>query len=796
MFKNLLVFLIIPGLLFSAEIQKVYKFGTPHVANGRVYMKDCRLARGAFAPKTVIKPVKLLLPYGHKAVSFDVQYGNPITLKGEHELQPFRPSGRISVGPPAGYYTKRSPEYLSNRFYPAAVRSQDFNIQYKNGHAIFITKLNPVQYNAMTGKLRYFENISVTVHTEATRGAPTYRCTPFIKSQLLSMVDNTEAVSGLKMTTKDADDYEYLIVASSSLANSYSPFVEFNKRRCLRAKVETIQNITSSTSGRDNADKLRNFIIKQYTDHNIVYVLLGHDATTVPLRGLRAQMYDYGTDFYDDKKIPADLYFSCLDGTWQKPGSSYYGEFGSEDIGWEVFASRFAVDNGNELNALMNKTIKYSEQPVNGQIKNNLIAGEYSWGPPQHPVECYTKYELVVLKDKIITKNGYTTWGFGDTWLNTTLFEKDGDWGSSDIIRRIRDRKITWINHGGHSNNTYTMHLNTSHLTNSNFTNNGIIANYFIAYAHGCYPGNFEYGDCFGEVWTTITNGAVAFIANSRYGLGDDGTVSPDGSDGSSPRFQRFFHDAIFRKKIHYLEMMNAYSKEANIDYIIEADTRKRPYFGQMKYVCYEVNALGDPALSIWTENPKQWSELPKPKVGAAAFEMETPPFTWVALLNSSDEIITTQLTGYDTASWDTTYIPGNGHCKIEDAVYTNYVKEHPGEKLKVRIKAHNYLPYTAEVDIPNTFITNNYDNAIGFTSRLNVSGKLLRISYALPEKELVNISLYNSKGVLVRTLVNENQGVGKHFLTFNSADFNSGVYYCKLTFNNRKHVNKLIITK
>jgi hypothetical protein len=340
------------------------------------------------------------------------------------------------------------------------------------------------------------------------------------------------------------------------------------------------------------------------------------------------------------------------------------------------------------------------------------------------------------------------------------------------------------------------MHLNVSHLTNSNFTNNGVNANYFIAYNHGCYPGNFEVSDCFGEVFTTITNACVGYIANARYGLGDDGKVSPDGSDGSSPRFQRFFHDAIFRKKIHYLEMMNAYSKEVNVDYICEADPRKEPYFGQMKYVCYEVNILGDPALSIWTERPQQWSQLPTYKVTADSFEMETPPYTWIALIGTDDKIFTTQLTSFETEPLDTNYVPTDGKCVIKDDVYKTYVKNNPGGKMNVRIKAHNYLPYTAEVDIPNTFITNEYAGALAFTSRLNASGKLLRISYTLPDKELVNIALYNSKGALIRTLVNENQSSGKHFLTFESTDFNSGVYYCKLTVNNRNHFNKFIIAK
>jgi len=267
----------------------------------------------------------------------------------------------------------------------------------KNGHHIFVAVVNPIQYNPVSGIVQYFNKITVKVNSVATRDLPVYKCNSFIKSQLRNLVDNPEAVDALPNSPRNPGDYEYLIIASEAIKDNYGTFVEFNTRRAMRTKVTPISYIKSNMSGNDDADKVRNYIIQEYENNNIVFVLLGGDddvnnADDVPHRGMHASFYDYGTDYYDDKDVAADLYFSCLDGDW-KGSNQYYGEYGTEDIGWEVYASRFPADNATELTNIVNKTIKYMETPVVGEAKNALLAGEYAWGPPDHPVECWGKWQ-------------------------------------------------------------------------------------------------------------------------------------------------------------------------------------------------------------------------------------------------------------------------------------------------------------------------------------------------------------------------------------------------------------------
>ena len=591
---------------------------------------------------------------------------------------------------------------------------------------------------------------------------------------------------------KDADDYEYLIVTTDALKDVYGDFIEFNKRRCLRTQVQTIDYIKANMTGVDDADKLRNYIKQEFTDHNIVYVLLGGDDDNnndndIPHRGFRAQCYDnvaLPDNFYQDNNIPADMYYSCLDGDW-KDSNQYYGEPGSEDLMWEVYASRFAVDNETELNNMINKTIKYSEDPVVNEVKNCLLTGETPWSsvvPPPPPVG---KDYMEQLRGEC-SANGYTTVGFGTNWNISTLYEVDQPWNKATFISSVRDDKITWINNIGAANYGIVLKNYIPDVNITNYTNDGTNANFFIIYTQGSYPNGFTENNCIGEQFTAgIPNGAVAFIGNARRGFHDDGSQGSSGTDGSNQRLHRYFHDAIFDKGIHYLAMMNAYSKEVNAQYIMEPDITQRPYPGTMRFVAYGLNVLGDPALSVWTETPQKLQADHPSYFTGVQFEWDTKkPYTWVALLTQDGvDIITSQLTGED------------GKCLIDDNALEDAILSGNYYYLKINVKAHNYLPYQGEIQISNPEINESLVN-IFKDSKITIFSRTGTIEYHLTTSGFITISIFNSRGKSVKTIVNENQRAGKHTVTFRSDNVSNGIYYIKFSINDNAVVRKAVIIK
>ncbi len=70
------------------------------------------------------------------------------------------------------------------------------------------------------------------------------------------------------------------------------------------------------------------------------------------------------------------------------------------------------------------------------------------------------------------------------------------------------------------------------------------------------------------------------------------------------------------------------------------------------------------------------------------------------------------------------------------------------------------------------------------------------KISYNIPQKSHVNISVYNSKGALVNKITNELKNKGNYTHTWNTSHLSSGVYFVKIKACNRVGVSEVVITR
>ena len=80
-----------------------------------------------------------------------------------------------------------------------------------------------------------------------------------------------------------------------------------------------------------------------------------------------------------------------------------------------------------------------------------------------------------------------------------------------------------------------------------------------------------------------------------------------------------------------------------------------------------------------------------------------------------------------------------------------------------------------------------------------NPFNPVTKINYEIGEVLLVtpvHLSVYNSGGQLVETLVNGMQGAGKYSVKFDGSDLNSGVYYYRLSVSGKIHTGKMILLK
>jgi hypothetical protein len=795
--------LLVPVLAAAADVVKVYEFPAPEVQGGAIALAGCRPSSIAFAPDIPVKNVVLLLPDGQKAVSYRVEYGAAIEFPGTFSIRPFRPGGRLSSQPPADYLLRKSAAYFRDRYFPeASARPGGFSMQYKNGHPLFIAKVNPVQYNPATGRVRYYPRITVTVTTAESPGAIAAKGGRFVRGAVAALVDNKEAAAKLVRGAVSASDYEYCIITTAALKSCFGDFVDFNRRRCLRTRVATVEDIRAGMTGADDQEKMRNYIKQEYAARNIVYVLLAGDAepsspNRVPHRGLRAVVHDYGdtvnpANFYDDRDIPADMYYGCLDGTWRKAGSQDFGEYGAEDLTAEVYVARFPADNAAELLNMIRKTIAYSEHPAAGGTCTALLAGEFLWGPPGHPVTCYGDFEMEQLIG-VCAANNYTTVGFPPSWTFAKLYAQSVSWSGTDFINALKSSGASWVEGEGHGSNITMFNCWGNQVTGGNFPQNGTDADYFFINSGACYsgafdnrsenPGSYYSDDCIGEKFVKLPTGAVAGLFNSRWGFADDGANGSSGTDGSNQRLRRCFLDAVFSKGIHYIEMMNAYSKEVNAPIILDPDINKPPYTGQLKWCAYESNVLGDPALSLWTRTPSVLSPLLPQLLTSARLTVKVPPCSWVACADAAGAIFCSQLT-------DST-----GDCLFQNQVLTDYLQANPKGTLTVLIKAHDYYPYRGDVrlDVP---VNNPGDENAGFAVALVRTGRGYELQYRVPATVTVRVELFNPRGSVVWKAADRVLTPGRHAVSFDNRMLRNGLYHYRVIAGAQRQTGTFVVVK
>jgi len=166
-----------------------------------------------------------------------------------------------------------------------------------------------------------------------------------------------------------------------------------------------------------------------------VFVLLGGDVELIPYRGFYCQVQSSG--LYEDYDIPADLYYSALDGTWNDNNNNMWGEIGEDDLLPEVSVARIPASNSSELNYLLNKIISYQNTPVLNELDKPILAGEELWSNPQTWGGDYLDLLIGYHED-----NGYTTSGIPVEDNIEKLYDRDlGYWSGSALISKINEGK-------------------------------------------------------------------------------------------------------------------------------------------------------------------------------------------------------------------------------------------------------------------------------------------------------------------------------------------------------------------
>ncbi len=689
LFILLLLFLLQNISLFASTIKYDYYFTEPQITKQgdyhRIEMNDCMSITKPGEPELPSKSVQLLLPPGEQAVSISVIYKGINDLPGEYRIYPRQKPYPISYKGEVEF-TEPDPEiYDSDNPFPEKLHTE-IQTQYLKGHSIAILNIFPVQYIPSSGKISYYSEMEVVIETEPTTEAENafnnfYKADEITKARVKNIVHNLEQIESYPANSNTrAGDNKYVIVTGNSYSSYFASFAEFKTKQGYNVLIKTTNDIYSEYSGVDNQEKIRNFIKYAYQNLGTEYVLLGGDVEIVPHRGFYGSV-NSTSGLIEDYDIPADLYYAALDrvgsGTgpdWNVDNDNKWGENSEADYFAEICVGRISADIGSEFTAALNKQMMYQQSPVGSDLEKAIMVGEQLNSNPLIWGGTY--------KDEVMNGgnyNGYYTTGFPGNFTIQTQYERNGSWSYSDLKEKMNDG-TNIINHLGHSNVDNNMKFYRNHVTNSNLTSNGINHNFYIIYTQGCYPasfdnrrtnGSYDPEDCIGEKFTTISNGCVAFIGNSRYGWFTTG-----GTNGSSQYLDRQFFDALFGENIHKLGEMNNDSKEDGASQCNSWDALRWSY--------YATNLFGDPSLDVWTNTPGTLT----PSYANSINITDTQLSVYVGI---SGALVGLSQDGSHIGSGIT---DGTGNVTV---IFDNPTSS---GTLDIYISAHNYSIYTGTINV------------------------------------------------------------------------------------------------
>jgi peptidase C25-like protein/type IX secretion system substrate protein len=625
--------------------------------------------------------VQLLLPQGHKAASIEVMGNDLIQIEGEHVLYPVQTQSPFSTDFKIQFIEAVDPVYGVSEAFPENAFN-DFRTDYYSGYSILSVAVSPVQYIPAAETVNYYRNLTISVTTEQINDA--YRLERFINdkenvvSNLYKIVNNPEMINTYNTRNLREDTIDYLVIAEESTFDLWQQLTQIHNSFGRTTDIISIDYILNNYEGSDDPEKLRNFLIEQYEEYAIQYVLLAGDTDLIPHKGLYGIVNAGSQNPTTDLDIPADMYYSCLDRgddpglgpDWNNDNDNLWGEQDEADLIPEFAIGRFPYNNEQEIVDFINKVDYYMNSPVEDQLTTALFVGEdlgwTSWGGEYMD-------EMIGGSDNY----AYSTVGVPTDWNIATLYDMNAYWSQNDLYNEM-NQGPNLLSHLGHSSTQYTMKLYNNNVNTSNITNNGIENNFTIVFTQGCYGGAFDnrssngsyVGDCITEKFLSIPTGVVSMISHSRFGWG-----SSYDTNGASQHYNREYNDAIFGEGI--FELGNSLS-DAKIDVI--------PHMSNvMFWVAYETNLIGDPGLIVWTGTPEEMVVTHPDDliIGSQQLELNCNISDAKVAVMLDGQLIGTAVTG------------GTGSATVEfDSALENL-----GE-LNLKISKHNYISYESVINI------------------------------------------------------------------------------------------------
>ena len=342
-------------------------------------------------PEVLVKNIEFVLPQGKTVSSVKVEKKNTkiFAEKRISAAPQYLPTGDSSAHDLTAE-TKRLANAIYNggQKFPTEEVSKG-RLQVTRGINTFALSLFPMSYEA--GKVTYAKEMTVVIKLKDADKLTDNTYAPSKEDQAMLSDDvlNRAAIntytkvpaSKRLSSASSSSNFDYVIITNAAMASAFTELADYHTRNGHQSKIVTVEEIRKTYSGRDLAEKIRNFIKDAYDTSGVRFVLLGGDADSEsPIIPTRQLWVDSVTDDTTNW-VASDNYYACLDGSYDENGNGIYGEptdgfaGGDIDYTYDVYVGRAPVDNYQEAANFVQKTLTYSgreKQPTAYMIGENL----------------------------------------------------------------------------------------------------------------------------------------------------------------------------------------------------------------------------------------------------------------------------------------------------------------------------------------------------------------------------------------------------------------------------------------
>jgi len=371
---------------------------------------------------------------------------------------------------------------------------------------------------------------------------------------------------------------DYVIVAPTALAASFQPLADWKTSRGVRTRVVTLDWVLATWRGGTAATALRNFLRDAYRTWGISWVLLGGDVTDgagaplLPSRMVVAKVIE-------QESMPSDLYFACLDGSWDGDGDGIYGEVtDGVELDPEVFVGRAPVRTPEEVDVFVDKVLRYEQAPPSGLAERVLwIAADSD--------------ERTIGKDMV--KVQIRDARIPERIQNVILSTADQNLDASSMTEQL---------------NTYAPHVlyveahgnaDSVALDGTSFTNaeaDGLTNDFpFVFLSTACLTNRFDDDSLTEHLMRNRGGGAVACWSCSRFGWYTPGNAGY----GASEVMARDFWNLLYRDYPTEPPAMGELIHRARRQFM-----QRSTVDGTWRWLTFGLNLLGCPELPLWTATP------------------------------------------------------------------------------------------------------------------------------------------------------------------------------------------------